>query len=109
MIENLKEILEKHKKWLNKEEGGEQANLSGAHLSGANLSGADIDYSVWPLWCGSLDVKVDDKILRQLLYHVLSVSQRSKLSDELKNSLFTPELIREANKFHRVSECGEIK
>ena len=48
----LNEILEKHKKWLNDEEGGEKATLSGAdlrradlrqaNLSGENLSGADL-------------------------------------------------------------------
>lgn len=37
----LKEILEKHKKWLNDEEGGECANLSDTDLSYANLSGAE--------------------------------------------------------------------
>ena len=36
----LKEIIEKHGKWLKGEEGGERANLSGAYLSRANLSGA---------------------------------------------------------------------
>lgn len=40
--EELNEILEKHKKWLNDEEDGERANLSRANLSGANLSGADL-------------------------------------------------------------------
>ena len=64
--EELNEILDKHKKWLNNEEGGEKADLSGADLSGANLCGADLDYSCWPLWCGSLDVKVDARIARQL-------------------------------------------
>ena len=38
----LDKILELHKKWLNDEEGGERANLSGADLSGANLSNADL-------------------------------------------------------------------
>ena len=43
----LKDILEKHLKWLRDEVGGERANLSGADLSGAylygaNLSGADL-------------------------------------------------------------------
>ena len=38
----LKEILEKHKMWLNDKEGGEKANLSGADLRGADLSGADL-------------------------------------------------------------------
>lgn len=40
--QKLNEILEKHKKWLCGEEGGEKANLSGADLSGADLIGADL-------------------------------------------------------------------
>ena len=38
----LKEILEKHKMWLNGEEGGEKANLSGADLRGADLYRANL-------------------------------------------------------------------
>ena len=38
----LNEILEKHRKWLNDEEGGEKANLSWANLSGENLRRADL-------------------------------------------------------------------
>lgn len=41
----LNEILEKHRKWLNDEEGGERADLSGANLSGANLSGANLSWA----------------------------------------------------------------
>ncbi len=37
---DLKQILELHKKWLNKEAGGKRANLSGADLRSADLSGA---------------------------------------------------------------------
>ena len=37
---NTNAILEKHRKWLRGEDGGERANLYGADLSGANLSGA---------------------------------------------------------------------
>lgn len=40
--EKLAEILKKHKKWLNDEEGGERADLSCAKLSGANLSYANL-------------------------------------------------------------------
>lgn len=44
---NIQEILEKHNKWLNREDGGERADLYGAYLCGANLrranlSGADL-------------------------------------------------------------------
>jgi uncharacterized protein YjbI with pentapeptide repeats len=40
--DELKEILEKHRKWLYKEEGGEQADLSHADLSHADLQNADL-------------------------------------------------------------------
>ena len=48
--EQLKDILAKHKSWLNNEPGGERANLSDADLSYANLSyanlgGADLSYA----------------------------------------------------------------
>ena len=38
----IKEILDKHLKWLKDEEGGERADLSRADLSGANLSRANL-------------------------------------------------------------------
>lgn len=38
--EELQEILEKHLKWLNNQDGGERANLQGADLRGADLRGA---------------------------------------------------------------------
>ena len=40
--EELKEILAKHKAWLNNEEGGQRANLSYANLSEADLSEANL-------------------------------------------------------------------
>lgn len=40
--DELKEILEKHRKWLYKEEGGEQADLSHADLQNADLSAAKL-------------------------------------------------------------------
>ena len=60
--ETLRKILDSHQKWLNGE-GGERADLRGANL----------DFSCWPLWCGSKGVKVDAKIARQLMLHVLSI------------------------------------
>ena len=41
----LNEILAKHKKWLNGEEGGERANLSSADLSSANLRSANLSFA----------------------------------------------------------------
>lgn len=88
----------------------ECADLNGAKLNGANLKGADIDYSAWPLWCGSLKAHVDDRIAVQLLYHTLSVVQHSPyVSEEIKRTLLTPDVVKVANRFHRVNECGELK
>lgn len=43
--EKLKEILEKHKKWLKGKEGGKCADLSNADLSHANLSNANLSHA----------------------------------------------------------------
>lgn len=52
---DLKTILEKHKMWLNNEDGGKMADLRGANLSGVNLSEAKcIDLAknlFYPLSC----------------------------------------------------------
>lgn len=147
--EELNVILDKHKKWLNSEDGGERADLYWAYLCGAdlrgadlrwvdlsmadlrhtnlhyanlrganlcwvdlyradlryaNLRGADLDYSCWPLWCGSLDVKVDARIARQLAYHFC------RLDCDDPEYLEARKAIAEfANKFHRVDECGRIE
>ena len=117
--EELNMILDKHKKWLDDEAGGDradlhEANLGGADLRGANLDranlrgadlrGADLDYSCWPLWCGSLDVKVDARIARQLAYHFC------RLDCDDPEYLEARKAIAEfANGFHRVDECGRIE
>ena len=44
--EQLKEILEKHRKWLNNENDGERADLRDTDLSYAVLSSADLSYAV---------------------------------------------------------------
>jgi Pentapeptide repeats (8 copies) len=43
--EQLTDILRLHKMWLNDEEGGNRANLSGANLSEADLSGANLRWA----------------------------------------------------------------
>ena len=96
---NIEKILQDHKDFLNDNTTGSCANLSGAdlrdadlsgadlrganlryaNLRGANLRGADLDFSCWPLWCGSKNVKVGDKIVCQFMWHVaqIDVSQCS--------------------------------
>ena len=43
--ESLKEILRKHKMWLENEHDGERADLSEANLRGADLYGADLSWA----------------------------------------------------------------
>ena len=127
-------ILDKHKKWLSGKEGGEKANLrgddlsgadlhgadldgadlsgtdlsgtdlSGTYLSGADLHGANLDYSCWPLWCGSFDVKVDARIARQLAYHFCRLDCDDSEYLEARKAI-----AKFANGFHRVDECGRIE
>jgi len=80
------------------------ANLRGADLWGANLRGADIDYAAWPLWCGSLNVTIDERIAKQLIYHALAVAL-----PHMPKRAITKTLIRWANEFHRVGEVPELE
>ena len=107
---DLAETLKLHKKWLGGEKEGNRADLSGANLRGADLCEANIDYAAWPLWCNSLNAQIDDRIARQLLYHTLSAIDNSiYVSNDLKKTLLTKINVCEANKFHRVDECGRLK
>ena len=83
--EELKEILDSHKKWLNNEPDGKSADLSDADLSGANLSNADLsganlhgadlrfadlwiysgDDSVWAIVRAELERKIAEDRMRQ--------------------------------------------
>lgn len=150
----LDEILELHRKWLNGEPEGVEAdlrvadlrwaNLQGANLQGANLQeadlqganlreanlqeadlrwadlqganlqeadlrwanlqGADLDYSCWPLWCGSLNVKVDKRIAVQLAYHFCRLNCDDPEYSEMRKALKDF-----ANQFHRADDCGKIE
>lgn len=80
------------------------ANLSGANLSDANLSGADLDYSCYPLWCGSLHLKADKRLACQLAYHLCSMQCDDADYIKMRNSI-----LGFANQFHRVDECGELE
>ena len=162
MNEKIKNILKKHKDWLEGESDGERANLrdadlrcadlrraelQGADLRGANLRGADLrradlqgaslrgadlqganlrdadlrgadlrdadlqganlDFSCFPLWCGGLDIHLDDRQLIQIAYHLVRNGLHSKnASEETKKEL--AKLIDFANRFHRVDERGKV-
>lgn len=83
------------------------ADLTGAYLLNADLSGANIDFSCLPLWCGSLDMKIDKRIFCQLLYHALRAGKTVD-DEEVKNLFSIREVVKLANQFHRACECGKI-
>ena len=86
----------------------ESADLESANLRSADLESANLDFSCLPLWCGSLKANFDDKQIKQFLYHVLSgVKNSNNVSEELKRSLLTTDLLTIANEFHRI-ECERI-
>ena len=57
----------------------EGAILRGADLREANLTGANLDFSALPLWCGGLNFKIDERIAKQLVYHVINLMQTSEI------------------------------
>ena len=80
------------------------ADLRGANLRGANLKGADLDYSCYPLWCGSLHIKADKRLACQLAYHLCSLQCDDADYIKMRNSILDF-----ANQFHRVNECGKLE
>lgn len=81
-----------------------EADLCVADLSKADLRGANIDYACWPLWRGSLGVKVDVRIARQLAYHLCALD-----CDDPEYIKARDALLPFANQFHRVQECGILE
>lgn len=104
--EELKKILDEHKKWLDGT-GGKRANLQdadlryadlryadlrdadlryanlqGADLRDADLRDADLNFSCWPLWCGTKQVKLCKKLQAQLLAHALQVAVDVEVTEE---------------------------
>ena len=73
------------------------ANLIGADMHGANLSGANLDFSCLPLWCGGLNFKIDERIAKQLMYHVLNLM----IYSNIKIPGTRKGLIEFANEMHR--------
>jgi len=103
----LKEILRKHLAWLNDDPEGEKANLRHANLRHANLrhadlSYADLDMSVFPLWCGSLGIKVDIRLSAQIAYHFCRFETDDEEVKAAQQAIKTL-----ANKFHRIGNDVE--
>ncbi len=80
-----------------------RADLREAYLEGTNLRGAKIDFSCWPLHCGSFDAKVDRYIAAQLAYHFCRLDCENPDFIEARNAI-----INFANQYSKVDECGKL-
>lgn len=107
----LNKILDEHNHWLRTNgKEGQRADLRSADLRYADLRSANLDYSAFPLWCGGLDVNIDDIQATQLLYHLIrNVNYSKNTSKSFKKICRIKSLVKQANKFHRAKECGIIE
>lgn len=86
------------------------ADLGYANLYKANLYKADLDCACWPLWCGSLHARIDDRIAYQLIYHVCSVIISSpEVGRNVRDVMLSQPVLDLANNFHRAQECGMLR
>ena len=78
----------------------------GADFRGADFRGTNLDFSCFPLWCGSFDIKADLRLAAQIAYHFCRIDFDGCLeAQEAQKSLM--EL---ANKFHRIGKgCEKVK
>jgi hypothetical protein len=80
------------------------ANLSNADLRGADLSNANLDFTNVDFACRTLNIKHDERLLYQRIYHLCAANCTAPEFPEIKEFLK-----KYANKFHRVRECGKIE
>jgi hypothetical protein len=80
------------------------ADLYRADLLEAKLHGTDLDYSAWPLHCGSLGAKCDQRLVAQLAYHLASLKPEGVRGWKALRKALKPI----ANRFHR-EELPRIK
>ena len=97
--EELNKILEKHKKWIKGEDGGERADLSGADLSGADLSGAVL----------SSETKIDniDKYFPQICPSHGAFIGWKRARNNLIIKLQIPEDAKRSSAFGRKCRCDK--
>jgi hypothetical protein len=76
-----------------------------ADFRGADLTGANLNYASLPLWCGSLGIKTDKRIIAQLLYHVCSIDCGDEEFIGIRNNMLDF-----VNKFHLIGNgCDKLE
>jgi len=79
------------------------AVLRGAILTDADMAGADLDFSSWPLWRGSCEVKLDKKNNERFAYYCMVNMSAEVLADFLQNP------VEFANRFAERKGISKIK
>jgi len=77
-----------------------RADLRGADLRRADLEGANLNFSCWPLWCGSLNVKTDERLRIQLAYHFCDTIRSADNTTEEERKIYNF-MLDYVNRFHR--------
>ena len=79
------------------------ADMRGAILTDADMAGADLDFSSWPLWRGSCEVKLDKKNNERFAYYCMVNMSAEVLADFLQNP------VEFANRFAERKGISKIK
>lgn len=81
----------------------ESAELKDTELKGANLNGANLDYATLQLHCNFLNFKIDERLAKQFLYHIMSLLKYSEFDLE---KYFTKEAFKFVNESHLINKYG---
>ena len=78
-------------------------NLYRTNLTHADLRGANLDFSQLNLSCDGLDFIIDERIAKQITYHLLNLMQTSDLDT---NKIFKKSVYNWVNSSHLIYEHG---
>ena len=80
-----------------------RTNLYRTNLRHADLRGTNLDFSQLNLSCDGLDFKIDEKIAKQITYHLLNLMQTSNLDT---SKIFKKSVYNWVNSSHLIYEHG---
>ena len=112
MVKNLKEILEKHQKWIVGASDGKRANLYGANLREANLYGANLrgaDLRGADLRGAEIELELINKFYPICCPEVGSFIAWKKVRGNLIVKLEVTETAKRSSAFGRKCRCSEAK
>jgi uncharacterized protein YjbI with pentapeptide repeats len=86
------------------------SDLSYVDLSYADLSGSDFDFSVLNLSCKGINLRFDERVIKQLMNHALKQDNHCEMYEEIKQAfLDNPKWIDWLESWHREDEVKHLK